>query len=83
MARTVFYRQCRLVRRVAGGEYGLVSWLPDTFAVVGRAVKLRETAGWQDGWTVIGAGHRRLPASEVPDFHELSKAHLRASGDAD
>jgi hypothetical protein len=30
MARDVFYRQCRLVKRLPTGELGLVSWLPGT-----------------------------------------------------
>ena len=83
MAKQVFYRQCRMVKRVATGELHLVSWLPEPHAAAGRAVKLREPDGsWDDGWTVVGAGTNRLPAAEVPDFHELSKAHLRATGDA-
>ena len=84
MAKQVFYRQCRLVKRIEGGELGLVSWLPEPFAAPGRIVKLREGDGsWDDGWVVVGAGPNRLPAAEVPDFHQLSKAHLRATGDAE
>lgn len=83
MARQVFYRQCRLVRRVAGGQWVLVSWLPEPFAAAGRVVKLRDASGaWEDGWVVVGAGDNRLTADQVPDFHQLSKAHLRATGDA-
>ncbi len=81
MAREVFYRQCRLVKRVETGELVLVSWIPEPYATVGRIVKLRENGTWDDGWVVLGAGTTRLPACEVPDFHALSKAHLRATGD--
>lgn len=84
MAKVVHYRQCRLVRPVQSGEQVVVSWIPDQFAEVDRVVKLRDDAGeWTDGWRVAEAGRHRLPAHEVPDFHELSKAHLRATGDAD
>jgi hypothetical protein len=84
MAKQVFYRQCRLVKRIENGELVLVSWLPEPHAATGRPVKLREADGsWDDGWVVVGAGDTRLPVDQVPDFHQLSKAHLRATGDAE
>ena len=84
MAKQVFYRQCRLVKRIENGELQLVSWIPEPHAATGRFVKLREADGsWDDGWVVATAGQNRLLAADVPDFHELSKAHLRASGDAE
>ena len=82
MAKEVFYRQCRLVKRIDGGQLMRVSWLPEPYATVGRVVKLRDDGAWDDGWVVASAGQNRLPADQVPDFHELSKAHLRATGDA-
>ncbi|MBP3953980.1 hypothetical protein J8F10_01525 [Gemmata sp. G18] len=83
MAKVVFYRQCRLVKRVENGEWVQVSWIPEPYATAGRVVKLRENGVWDDGWVVAGAGQNRLPADQVPDFHVLSKAHLRATGDAE
>lgn len=84
MAKQVFYRQCRLVKRTATGELQQVSWIPDRYAVAGKVVKLREEDGtWDDGWVVRSAGTNRLAADQVPDYHEMSKAHLRASGDAE
>ena len=83
MAKEVFYRQCRLVKRVENGEFALVSWIPEPYATTGRIVKLRENGAWDDGWVVVGAGTNRLRADEVPDFHVLGKAHLRATGDAE
>lgn len=83
MARDVFYRQCRLVKRIDGGELTMVSWLPEPYATTGRVVKLRENGTWDDGWVVAGAGANRLAAADVPDFHELGKALLRATGDAE
>jgi hypothetical protein len=83
MAKDVFYRQCRLVKRIDGGELTQVSWLPEPYATAGRVVKLRACGAWDDGWVVASAGTNRLPACDVPDFHELSKAHLRATGDAE
>lgn len=84
MARNVFYRQCRLVKRTATGELALVSWIPEPYAAAGRVVKLREEDGsWDDGWLVQEAGRNRFTADQLPDFHQLSKAHLRATGDAE
>ena len=84
MARDVFYRQCRLVKRIDGGELAQVSWLPEPYASAGRVVKLRDADGaWDDGWVVVGAGDRRLRPDQVPDCHDLVKAHRRATGDAE
>ncbi len=84
MAKPVFYRQCRLVKRLEVGELVLVSWLPEPYASTGRPVKLRDDDGaWDDGWVVACAGENRLPAAEVPDFHQLIRGHRRATGDAD
>ncbi len=84
MAKQVFYRQCQLVKRIENGELQLVSWMPEPYATAGRVLKLRDADGaWDDGWVVVVAGTNRLPADQVPDFHELSKAHLRATGDAE
>lgn len=84
MAKKVFYRQCRLVKKIENGELQLVSWIPEPHAATGRIVKLRDDDGaWDDGWVVVGAGENRLPADQVPDFHQISKAHLRATGDAE
>lgn len=60
-----------------------MSWIPDQFATAGKILKLRRDDGaWENGWVVLEAGHNRLSADQVPDFHKLSKAHLRATGDA-
>lgn len=84
MAKTVYYRQCRLLKKTPAGEFVQVSWIPEPYAAAGRVLKLRNDDGvWDDGWRVLGAGDRRLKAGEVPDFHELSKSHLRATGDAE
>lgn len=61
-----------------------MAWLPEPHAAAGRVVKLRGGDGvWDDGWRVTAAGRNRLTAAQLPDFHQLSKAHLRATGDAE
>ncbi|MCU0703722.1 MAG: hypothetical protein MUF18_07075 [Fimbriiglobus sp.] len=60
-----------------------MSWIPEVFAEVGRVLKLKEPHGWDDGWQVREVWSSRLRGDQLPDFHELSKAHLRATGDAE
>src|SRR4051812_13649535 len=65
MARKVFYRRCRLVKRTETGQLCLVSWIPEPYASTGRVIKLRDSDGhWDDGWVVRSAGSNRLPADE-------------------
>ena len=84
MARNVFYPQCLLVKRTPPAQFQQMSWIRDQFAVVGKALKLRAQDGsWDNGWVVNEASHNRLSVDQVPDFHELSKAQHRATGDAE
>src|SRR5215217_6874123 len=84
MAKQVFYRQCRLAKRIEGGQLVQVSWLPEPYAAAGRIVKLRDADGsWDDGWVILGAGANRLPADQVPDFHQLINVHFSDTGDAE
>ncbi len=85
MARKLaYYRQCRLVKSIPAGEKVLVSWIPEKFANLNGVVRLRDAdKNWEDGWVVRSVGSNRLREADLPDFHELSKAHLRATGDAE
>lgn len=83
MAKQVYYKQCRLERKTDGGKLNLVSYIPEQFAVKDKVLKLRDDEGvWTDGWKVVGASPNRLETSQLPDFHQISKAHLRATGDS-
>lgn len=82
MAKQVFYKQCRLEKKIDGGSLIQVSFIPEQFAVKGKVLKLRENGEWVNGWKVVGAGTNRYETSELPDFHQVSKAHLRATGDS-
>lgn len=83
MAKTVYYRQCRLVKPTPTGAFVQVSWIPDQFAEVGRVLKLRSDGVWDDGWEVRGVGTNRLESNQVPDYHDLIRGHRRATGDAE
>jgi hypothetical protein len=82
MPKIVYYRQCRLAKPTETGELRQVSWIPDKFAIPNKVLQLRERDGkWDKGWVVVQVGSNRLRDDELPDFHEDSKAHLRATGD--
>jgi hypothetical protein len=82
--KNTFYRQCRLTKTVGPATCVVVSWIPDQFAKLDNVVRLRDADKvWDDGWVVREVGRTRLAEADVPDFHELSKAHLRATGDAE
>jgi hypothetical protein len=80
--RNIYYRQCRLVRKVASGEVHQTSWIPEPFAVVGQVLKLRQDTEWVDGWTVTWVSDTRLAKEMLPDPHREIKAHRKTTGDS-
>lgn len=47
------YCQCTMERKIEGGTQHTTSWIPQTYANVGEALKLRGEDGvWVDGWVV-------------------------------
>lgn len=60
MKRNELYRQCRLVKKIRGGESIQTSYIPAEFAREGRIVQLREDDGtWDDGWVIRLVGGSR------------------------
>jgi hypothetical protein len=80
--KTIYYRQCHLVRKAPPGEFHQTSWIPEQFAVLGKALKLRQDAEWVDGWMVTSVGDARLPEEQLPDPLQEIKSHRRATGDS-
>jgi hypothetical protein len=74
MKRNELYRQCRLVKKIRGGEAIQASYLPAEFAREGRIVKFREEdGGWDDGWVI-----RVVGGSLTEDqLAALERAHRR------
>ena len=72
--RNELYRQCRLVKKIRGGETVQTSYIPAEFAREGRIVKLREDdCGWDDGWVI-----RVVGGSLTEDqLTALERAHRR------
>jgi len=42
------YTQCQITK---GNGYQ-IAWIPTTFAVIGKIIKIKEIDGWDDGWKV-------------------------------
>jgi len=83
MGRAIFYRQCRLVKKLQVGTCHQTSWLPEPFAVVGKVLKLKSTEGkWEEGWVVEAVSQHRRSGDLLPDLHREIKAHRRATGDS-
>jgi hypothetical protein len=82
MSKTIFYRQCRLSKKESDVTFHQTSWIPETFAVVGKTLRLRENGQWQDGWVVQAVGATSLSEDLLPDTHDDIKGHRRASGDS-
>lgn len=60
MARSKWYRQCRLRRSTEKGYLETVSWLPDQFAYVNGVVNLKNHDGtWTNGWLITHVGPKR------------------------
>lgn len=49
-----YYRQCELVLK----ETKQVAWIPESFAKVGRVLKIRKNSKWTNGWVVKSVGGR-------------------------
>lgn len=59
------------------------SYIPEQFAIMNKILKLKENGEWDDGWKVIEIGSLRLKEENLPNYHQLSKSHLKATGDSE
>jgi hypothetical protein len=82
MAKTVFYKQCKLEKQVEGGSCHQTSYIPEEFAVVGKVLKLREEGVWDNGWKVTFASSKRYETHDLPDSHQQIKGHRKNTGDS-
>lgn len=84
MSKTIYFKQCCLSKPTEKGHAQKVVWIPEEFAVVGRALKTKDhgTDDWENGWTVESASSNRLEESMLPDSHKGIKAHRDHTGDS-
>lgn len=80
--KTIFYRQCHLVKPMEVGELRQMSWIPEQYAVLGKVLKLRQEETWVDGWVVATVSSTRLEEKLLPDSHKEIKSHRKKTGDA-
>jgi hypothetical protein len=64
------YTQCALVRPLERGTAHQVGWIPSPAARVGKVLRLRGPAGWQDGW-IVEAVYQTQPAEVVAILERL------------
>ena len=51
------FRQCKLERQVNSETHSLVTYIPESFAVIGKVLKVMNDNGeWIDGWVVMSTG---------------------------
>ena len=81
---TLFYKQCRLVKRTSSTtRIEVTSWIPEKYAQLHGYVKLKQDDGsFVDGWEVMSISGERLQENHLPDSHAMIKGHKKATGDA-
>ena len=55
------YQQCRLER---GNAYD-VAWIPSTFAIKDKYVKIKKKGEWDDGWKVVSVSDHKMDEKTV------------------
>lgn len=73
------YTQCVLIQKNKEGELHTTSWIPSSFAKVGRVLRLKNDDDvWEDGWVVAEAGTVKS-ADYVLDHERDFKRQRKAS----
>jgi hypothetical protein len=72
------YTQCALVRPLGRGTAHQIGWIPTPSARVGKVLRLRGPAGWEDGW-VVEAVYQTHPAEVVAILERLYLKTRRAT----
>lgn len=80
MSKEIYYKHCHLERKTENGKMVTTSYIPEQFAVVNKALKLKNSSGdWENGWVVKVAGNRTC---NPPDSYIQIKAHKKNTGDS-
>jgi hypothetical protein len=83
MGKQVYYRQCRMRKNYEAGNYSeQVSYIPESFCIKGKVLKLRGSDNkWDDGWVVVGVSSNKVLDESIPDVHKGIRGHRKATGD--
>jgi len=80
MSKEVFYKQCRLVKRLEASIKETVTWIPEKFAVKGKYIKLKANDDeWEDGWLVRSVGDMKITNQHAERMHRQHRDHRKAS----
>jgi hypothetical protein len=74
-----FMKQCVLEKSDGEGVVKTTTWLPETFAEVGRCLKLKDNGVWNNGWKVVSVGSYRMEAKEAEEMGWRHTKQRRAS----
>lgn len=80
--KSIYYRQCQLVKKEGVSTLNQVSWIPEKFAIMGKVLKLKEGETWDDHWIVSSVGGTRRLEEHLPDSHKAIKGHRKNTGDS-
>jgi hypothetical protein len=80
--KTIWYRQCVLIKVLKCGYTTQASWIPECYAVIGKQLKLKNNDIWEDGWIVDQIGDKRVAEQNLPDSHAQIKGHRKNTGDS-
>ena len=70
------YTQCLLIR----GNMSHRAFIPSRFAVLGDVLRIREEAGWSDGWLVIEVGQTLERDAVLAVERAYEKSGVRSAG---
>lgn len=83
MAKQIYYRQCRLIKKLPSGDSTQVSWIPEPYCVKGKVLKLKDKDGvWEDGWVVEDASGEKVLKEDLSDPRTMIKKHRENTGDS-
>ena len=82
MSKRTNYVQCTLTRTMTGTVERMVSYIPKSFAEVGKVLKLRDDSNqWIDGWVVRFVGNEVVEHDKLPNVRKAVRQHRKSTGD--
>ena len=78
----IYFKQCSMQKPTEGGYKETVSWIPEKFAVLNKALKLKDFGEWVNGWVVKTVGDDKIPQNQLPDINKLIRGHKKRTGDS-
>lgn len=67
------YKQCFLTRK----NEGTTTWLPISFAKVGKIIDLKEKNKWSKGWKIIKVFNIEMPENIILKIRDEHRDHRK------